>query len=327
MRGSWWLLVVGACSMMACGGDETGAGDDGSGADAGVTDAGDASDGSSSADTTPDIEEPPAPTEVTFTLRNGNPGGQSRWVEVRNTLGAPGWWTIVEDSREGVQLRPHDTCVTDNCDGTSAPCDDSQYEVIELPVGESVTGTWDFSLFEIVAEGGTSCEGLLESTAPSYRVQFCWSPVPPGPDGRLPAATLSCTRLPFLVGIDTDIAYGIEASTTCGDGLCDEGETRITCPDDCFKTSANDLYLKCRQVCRQVQTCDPDQIAEACAEARCNGIPEGFASASTACLNAAIRTEGCAGELSCEDLATYVNDPTATPCAEDWADYETACAP
>jgi hypothetical protein len=156
-------------------------------------------------------------------------------------------------------------------------------------------------------------------------VQFCWSPVPPGEDGRLPTNTISCTRLPFLVGIDNEVSYGIEATNTCGNSTCDEGETRLTCPDDCFKTGPNDLYLACRQVCRHGQDCDPDFIAEDCAGARCAAIEESFAGASTACLNAAIQVEACGRELACEDLNTFFADVASSNCAELAAAFNEAC--
>jgi hypothetical protein len=319
------LLVVCALfalpTLAACGGgDETPAADTG---EADAADATDTSDGSGDAAT--DVEEiPPAPTEVTFTLRNGNPGGQSRWVEVRNSLGAPGWWTITEDNREAQQLRPHDTCANCNCGETCEPCANPT-EIIELAPGETIEGTWNFGLYDIVAEGGSTCESPIESTATSYRVQFCWSPVPPGEDGRLPTNTISCTRLPFLVGIDNEVSYGIEATNTCGNSTCDEGETRLTCPDDCFKTGPNDLYLACRQVCRHGQDCDPDFIAEECAAARCAAIEESFAGASTACLNAAIQVEACGRELACEDLNTFFADVASSNCAELAAAFNEAC--
>jgi hypothetical protein len=266
---------------------------------------------------------PPPPPEVRFTLRNGNPGGISRWVQVETAQGTPGWWTILTDSVAAEELRPHDSCVVCACGETCEACT-PEPEIRELRVGEEITGVWDLALFEASTEDGALCEAPQERDALRYRVQFCWSPEPPGPDGTLPAATLSCTRLPFEIVSDSEVRYDIEALSSCGDGRCDAGETTVSCPDDCDSLTSTDVVLACFPVCSALVACRDDVRRDECEAGFCGPLQPDLNRADEACLNAQIAVYDCAAELSCDDLGAFLYGRD-NPCLGAQLDAQTAC--
>jgi len=278
------------------------------------------------ADDTPDVpplpEPEPRPADVTFTLINGNPGGLSRWVEVRTATGAPGWWGIVEDGLAGDELRAHANCNLCDCDGTCRDCPEAQ--VLELGPSDQVSALWDLSLFEISAEDGAPCQAQVDADAARYRVQFCWSPEPPNEQGGLPPGTLSCTRLPFVLGVDTEVTYAIEALSTCGDGVCDPGETSASCPSDCTGINATDVVIACSRQCVARGRCDQEFNASGCEADTCVGLGAAMEGATSVCLEAVEAELLCSARLECDDLARHVMGQGG-PCDEATAAVESAC--
>lgn len=313
------IAALGACSDDGGGGEA----DTGGSTDTGVTDTGGEVD-TGTTDTGADVG--PRPTEISFTLTNGNPGGLSRWVQVSTNQGTPGWWNINEDSMVPTELRAHDACTIDNCDEGAGGCTGEEGEILELGPAQSISGSWDLMLFDTIAEGADVCEQPYDADEPSYRVQFCWSPEPPGADGMLPAGTISCTRLPFRIGVDNDIAYTIEGLSTCEDGVCDPGETSVTCPSDCTDLTATDVVLACNRYCRPLAECSDEFTYDACEAGLCAELQSSFGSASTDCLLAAVDMYACATALdTCEDLAAFQAGDTSNPCGDAMDAAAAAC--
>lgn len=308
LRASILSLAVG---MAACSSDSDsgGGGDTGTTADTGATDTGGMADGSGSdagmgSDATDDSGGGGGgvPLSVTFTLRNGNPGGLSRWVQVRTNIDTPGWWSIQEDSLTPVDLGTHDSCALDNCGEEGAGCPDGDIsEIQELAAGESISGTWDLTLYERVQENATTCEQAYEATEARYRVNLCWSPNAPV-DGVLPPGTISCTRLPFNIGIDSEVTYAIEGQSTCGDGDCDAGETSIVCPEDCSGVTPGVVQLSCNQYCNKAFECDENVRRDEC-QVGCSDQAAELATASEDCLQAVADYFSCLGASDCDALA------------------------
>lgn len=268
---------------------------------------------------------PPPPPAVEFVLRNGNPGGQSRWVQVESNVGAPGWWTIVEDGVAGQELRPHDTCTTCNCGAVCNECEPTPM-VQELAVGEQIEGEWDLALYTLESQAGGTCEQLVDAATPErLRVQFCWSPNPPAADGRLPQETLSCTRLVFSPLGDPVVRYDIEALSSCGDGRCDPGETTLSCPGDCDSVTATDVVIACIPVCTKLVSCSDEVARDQCEAGFCGPLGADLRSASEACLLAQAARYECAAGLSCADLAPWLDGADNACLSEDLA-AQTACA-
>jgi hypothetical protein len=268
---------------------------------------------------------PPPPPEVQFVRRNGNPGGQSRWVQVTTNVGSPGWWTIVEDGVAGQELRPHDTCVTCNC---GAVCNECEPEPVvqELAVGEQIEGVWDLALYTLESEGAATCEQLVDAATPErLRVQFCWSPNAPGPDGRLAQDTLSCTRLVFSPLEDTVVRYDIEALSSCGDERCDPGETTLSCPGDCDSVTATDVVIACIPVCSKLVSCSDEVPRDQCEAGFCGPLGADLRNASEECLLAQAARYECASALSCDDLGPWL-DGTDNACLTEDIAAQSACA-
>lgn len=162
------------------------------------------------ADVEPDVvpDVPAPPSTVTLRLVNQNPGGLSRWVQVVDNRGTPGWYNMMPAGAMDEFLRVHDACTICNCD--EPDCDECtpEPEILELAPGESVTAVWDGSVVEFDQDGFCETPGETEETA--FQVEFVWSPEPPDETGALPIGTLSRTRLQFELGTDDAVVYEIE---------------------------------------------------------------------------------------------------------------------
>lgn len=319
------VKVLGVClvaALAACGGDDATE----PAADTAVDTATDAGSGSGS-DVADEPDAEPEPLVVNFELINGNPGGNPRWVQVTTALGTPGWWTITEDLLGGLELRPHDSCGICNCEDPGCdPCP-AEPEIREIGVGESITGSWDLTLYELtLSEINTSCEQPLEDElAPSFRVQLCWSPEPPNAGGVLPPDTISCTRIPFVPGVDETISYTIEGLATCGNGECESGETSRTCAEDCTGVTPTDAVLACIPVCGALVGCRDDIRRDECEAGFCAPLNDDLLTASTECINAYVAYFTCVGALDCDGLSAFA-EGGATTCDSGLEAINTACA-
>ncbi len=213
------LIPVFALVLAACGGDEelvpvstdTGSGDTAGGDDtASEADAGGASDTGTAPDDGTDEPDVPAEAAVTLTLTNANPGGLSRWVQIENNLGVPGWWNVLRAGTLDDFVRVHRTCTVCGCDEPDCdPCA-PEPDILEIAPGESVTATWHGNIWNI-AQTPAVCLETVERAEDEFSVEFVWSPEPPGDDGVLPVGTLSRTRITFTFADGAEVTYEIEA--------------------------------------------------------------------------------------------------------------------
>jgi hypothetical protein len=180
-----------------------------------ATDAtGDPTEGDGGADTIdPDAETDadtaPVDTTVTFRLVNENPGGLSRWVQVVDNRGTPGWYNMMPPDSLDEFLRIHDACTICNCDEPDCEECVPEPEIVEIAPGESVTAVWDGTIIDFNQD--SFCEEPGQSEETQFQVEFVWSPEPPDETGALPVGTLSRTRLPFELGTDSAVTYELEA--------------------------------------------------------------------------------------------------------------------
>lgn len=306
------LLVLCGMGVGGCGGDDNEATPD-TGVD--VIDEG-------SEEPTP---EPEPIREVAFRLTNGNPGGNSRWVQVRNVQGVPGWWGIRENNVAAAELQPHRVCDLDGCSGGLAACEVEAASVLELRPGESIEGAWDLSLYTVSVDNGPPCLEVAPEQTGAFRVQFCWSPVAPDANGVLPPATLSCTRVPFQIGSDLVVTYGIEALSTCGNGVCDVGETSLVCPDDCTGTVVGDVGVACNQFCPKLVACRDDLTLDVCQAGLCGPRIDAWTDASDTCLGAAVAEFNCAARLDCAGISAWESQQRGAACVIESSAVQSAC--
>ena len=171
----------------------------------------DATDDTTEPDATADVvtDTPPVDATVTFRLVNENPGGLSRWVQVINTRGTPGWFNMMPPGALDEFIGIHDACTICNCDDLDCEECVPEPEILEIAPGESVTAVWDGTVIDL--DPDNFCEQLVETEETRFQVEFVWSPVPPDETGALPIGTLSRTRLDFELGTDQAVTYEIEA--------------------------------------------------------------------------------------------------------------------
>ena len=160
-------------------------------------------------DAASDADVPPVASTVTFRLVNENPGGLSRWVQVVDNRGTPGWYNMMPPDALDEFLRIHDSCTLCNCDEPDCEECVPEPEIVEIAPGQSVTAVWDGSIIDF--DQDNFCEQPSTSEDTQFQVEFVWSPVPPDETGALPVGTLSRTRLPFELGTDAAVTYEIEA--------------------------------------------------------------------------------------------------------------------
>lgn len=299
--------------------------DDGGGNTEPEVDAGAQDTGSTTEDTgtEEDVGEDttPEPTgTLSITLVNSNPGGNSRWVQATTNIGTAGWWSIQEDSMAPTDLRAQLGCNLCSCGDDCTPCEPAP-EIIELAPGESITAEWDYVLYDQLNDGAGICLDPYDADQPTYRMRFEWSPNAPV-DGVLDPNTLSSTRLPFRVGVDTDVSYAIEALNTCGNGTCDVGETSVVCPDDCEGLTPSDAVVACQSVCSLASACSVLEEGE-CEASFCAGILDA-GDLTDECIIGYVERFACVDDLECSDFEAWAGGESS-PCDAEEQAFIAAC--
>ncbi len=145
---------------------------------------------------------------------------------------------------------------------------------------------------------------------------------------RTAIGVIICIFGTFLVGC----AAGGGDDAECGDGLCEAGEDRLTCPQDCTaecgnqQCEAGETAQSCATDCYCGNgSCDPGEDPTSCAQdcvtAECgNGICESAAGETEASCPQDCSSSGC-GDGTCSTTETTDSCPSDCYCGNGTCDY------